>query len=270
VSHFSKDVKGLLAVVFAVTGSWRSVATAKETDVLKVPSTIPVEFAATLNIPLTALRLLEDFGALSAGDVVLQTGAETAVGKAVIQVAKAKGLRTINVISDVPGYLQNASFLKELGADIVVPAHYAESDKFSKLLADYTKPKLGISGGAVDTGVWKVLAPGASVVSLGSEKPSAPAAKTFSLAAWYKKSSGDAKAKAISEVAELVEQGAVRVWLERYPLESINYALEKAAESDRIREVVLTINELPKPETPKINLEQLNLQFEHEFNRLRL
>jgi len=246
------------------------VATAKESDVVKVPSTIPLEFAATLNIPLTALRLLEDFGSLKAGDVVLQTAAETAIGKAIVQVAKSKGLRTVNIISDVPGYPQNASFLRELGADIVVPADYAESDKFAKLLSDYDKPKLGIVGGAVGAGVWKVLAPGAPVVGVGTEKPSAPSAQAFSLAAWYKKSSGEAKAKAISAAAELVEQGQVRVWVERFPLASIKYALETAAETGREREVLLTINEPSKTEAAKINLEQLKLQFEHEFNRLRM
>jgi hypothetical protein len=43
----------------------------KASDVMKVPSDIPVEFAANVHSALTALRLLEDAG-LKAGDFLVQ------------------------------------------------------------------------------------------------------------------------------------------------------------------------------------------------------
>lgn len=240
---------------------------------VKVPSTIPVEFAASLNIPLTALRVLEDFGSLSTDDVVLQTGAETAVGKAVIQLAKVKGFRTINIVGDGPGYHDAASLIKNLGGDIVVSAEYAASPEFSKLLADYTKPKLGISNAGstpVDPNVWKVLAPGATVVSLGADKASGNA-KAFSLATWYKNTAADARAQALATVGKLVEDGSVKVWVERYPLSDIKYALEQVSQPWRSREVVLTINDPPQAQTtgPKVDVAAVSHEFERIFNRLR-
>jgi trans-2-enoyl-CoA reductase len=43
---------------------------------------------------------LEDFVQLKSGDVIIQNGANSAVGQAVIQLAKQKGVKTINVIRD--------------------------------------------------------------------------------------------------------------------------------------------------------------------------
>ena len=42
--------------------------------------------------------MLSDFRNLSAGDFVIQNGANSAVGQAVIQIAAARGLRTINIV----------------------------------------------------------------------------------------------------------------------------------------------------------------------------
>lgn len=44
--------------------------------------------------------MLTDFRSLSAGDYVIQNGANSAVGQAVIQIAAARNLRTINVVRD--------------------------------------------------------------------------------------------------------------------------------------------------------------------------
>ena len=48
----------------------------------------------------TAYRMLEDFVKLERGDYVIQNGANSAVGQAVIQLAKRRGLRSINLIRD--------------------------------------------------------------------------------------------------------------------------------------------------------------------------
>ena len=42
--------------------------------------------------------MIHDFVALKPGDVILQNGANSGVGQAVIQIAKALGLKTVNVI----------------------------------------------------------------------------------------------------------------------------------------------------------------------------
>jgi hypothetical protein len=44
--------------------------------------------------------MLKDFIHLQPGDWVIQNGANSAVGQAVIQIAAAQGLKTINLIRD--------------------------------------------------------------------------------------------------------------------------------------------------------------------------
>ena len=66
--------------------------------------------------PPTAMLLLDDHVALQPGDCVIQNVANSAVGRHVIVLAKARGVRTINVVrrDDVAGEL------RALGADAVI------------------------------------------------------------------------------------------------------------------------------------------------------
>lgn len=54
----------------------------------------------TPHSPPTALHLLEDFADLKPGSTLVQTGATTAVGKLVIQLAASRGVSTVNVVRD--------------------------------------------------------------------------------------------------------------------------------------------------------------------------
>ena len=60
--------------------------------------------------PATALLLLEDHVALKPGDWVIQDVANSAVGRHLIVLAKAKGVRTVNVVrrDDVAARIEGA------------------------------------------------------------------------------------------------------------------------------------------------------------------
>ena len=66
--------------------------------------------------PATAHLILTEFVHLKAGDWVLQNAANSSVGRAVIAIAKSRGLKTVNVVrrADV------VDEVKALGADIVL------------------------------------------------------------------------------------------------------------------------------------------------------
>lgn len=82
-------------------GTWRNYAVAAESELDSISKDIPEEYAATLAVnPCTALRLLKDFAELKPGDVVVQNAANSAVGHAVIQIAAAKGIKTINIVRE--------------------------------------------------------------------------------------------------------------------------------------------------------------------------
>lgn len=86
-------------------------------DAIPLPAGLDPAQAAMLRInPATALLLLEDHVALNPGDWVIQDVANSAVGRHLIVLAKAKGVRTVNVVrrEDV------AAELKGLGGDVVL------------------------------------------------------------------------------------------------------------------------------------------------------
>ncbi len=86
-------------------------------DAIPVPAGIDLLQAAMLRInPATARLLLEDPVDLERGDWVIQNVANSAVGRHLIVLARAKGVRTLNVVrrDDV------AAELAALGADVVL------------------------------------------------------------------------------------------------------------------------------------------------------
>src|SRR5258708_10696942 len=86
-------------------------------DAIPIPSGLDPAQAAMVRInPATALLLLEDHVALAPGDWVIQDVANSAVGRHLIVLAKARGIHTVNVVrrDDVAGEL------RALGADVVV------------------------------------------------------------------------------------------------------------------------------------------------------
>ncbi len=153
-------------------GTWRSSAVASAASFMKIPTDFPLDQAATIaTIPCTAYRLLSnDFVTLAPGDTIIQNGANSAVGKCVIQLAKARGLRTINVIgSDVPDFESVSEQLKGLGADLVVLDSYVDTPAYHRLTSDFPKPTLGLNciGGKVATNVARVVAKGGTFVTYG-------------------------------------------------------------------------------------------------------
>ena len=81
------------------TGTWTQFAKAEESGVMKSPNDVHKAYAATGAVnPCTAYRMLRDFASLQPGDVVIQNGANSMVGLAVIQMAREMGVKTINVV----------------------------------------------------------------------------------------------------------------------------------------------------------------------------
>ena len=95
--------------------NWASRRRVKADDAVPVPSGLDLKQAAMLRInPPTALLLLSDIVDLKPGGWVIQNVANSAVGRLVITLAKARGLRTVNVTRREDVFPE----LKSLGADI--------------------------------------------------------------------------------------------------------------------------------------------------------
>jgi NADPH:quinone reductase-like Zn-dependent oxidoreductase len=91
--------------------------------------------------PVTALLLLTDFVKLNAGDWVISTAANSAIGRSVIPIAKARGLRTVNIVRR----LELVDEIKALGGDVVL---VSGPDLVTRIAAatDNAKIKLALDG----------------------------------------------------------------------------------------------------------------------------
>src|SRR5437588_2173217 len=93
------DVKPGDLVINLQRENWAQQRRVKADDVVVVPSGMDLRQAAMLRInPPTALLLLTDVVALKPGDWVIQNVANSAVGRLVIRLARARGLKTVNVV----------------------------------------------------------------------------------------------------------------------------------------------------------------------------
>src|SRR5438876_7233240 len=80
-------------------GTWRDAVAVKAEDLVVVPEGIGAVHAAMLKInPMTAWRLLHDYVDLQKGDWLIQNAANSAAGRAVIQMAHELGYKTVNVV----------------------------------------------------------------------------------------------------------------------------------------------------------------------------
>ncbi|MCI4374365.1 hypothetical protein PGIGA_G00005410 [Pangasianodon gigas] len=151
-------------------GTWRTAAVFSEDDLVTVPSDIPLLSAATLGVnPCTAFRMLSDFESLMPGDTVIQNAANSGVGQAVIQIAAAKGVHTINVVRDRPDLQQLTDKLKAMGATYVIKEESLRKPEIKDIFKVYPQPKLALNGvgGKSATELLRHLQTGGTMVTYG-------------------------------------------------------------------------------------------------------
>src|SRR5436305_12951065 len=96
-------VKGLTTGAVVIlphnVGTWRDAVAVKADELVSVPAGIEPVYAAMLKInPMTAWRLLHDYVDLEKGNWLIQNAANSAAGRAVIQIAHELGYKTVNVV----------------------------------------------------------------------------------------------------------------------------------------------------------------------------
>lgn len=238
-------------------GTWRTHANWEEGDVVPVTSIdIKHEYLASLSVnPATALRLLSDFAALKPGDVIVQNGATSMVGQSVIQIAAAKGIKSINIIRRRTDYDQVVGTLKGLGATVVVADDFIRSGEFRNLIKTLPQPKLALNcvGGETTTEMIRLLAHGGTLVTYGgmSLKPVVIPTRSFIfndlqcrgfwMSQWYEKHSVADRVELLKELSALVKSNKLQVRLEKLPFNNFENALNRAIDSaQRDKKIVLS------------------------------
>ncbi|MFB9262075.1 MDR family NADPH-dependent oxidoreductase [Bradyrhizobium erythrophlei] len=153
-------------VILLSLNNWREFRLLKASEVVKVSTHGDVVQQAGLKVnPATANLLLHQFVELKAGDWIIQNAANSAVGRAAIQLARILGIKTVNIVrrSDV------LDELRALGADVVLLDGDDLPQRVGAATENATIP-LGIdcvSGNATDR-IASCLGPGATLAIYGA------------------------------------------------------------------------------------------------------
>lgn len=148
-------------------GTWRTLCVTDENSVKRIPKMSVVNSAMLAVNPCTAYRMLEDFNKPNPGDWVIQNGANSAVGRAVIQVCKIRGYKTINIIRNKPDDDVRDELLS-IGADIVFDDK--EDMVLSAFCSTIPPPTLGLNmvSGRATIPLLKALGENGSLVTYGA------------------------------------------------------------------------------------------------------
>ncbi|NXD14969.1 MECR protein, partial [Nothocercus nigrocapillus] len=225
-------------------GTWRTEAVFPDEALLRVPSDVPVLCAATLGVnPCTAYRMLADFETLRPGDSVIQNAANSGVGQAVIQIAKASGIRTINVVRARPDLPKLVERLVSLGADHVITEEMLRKPDMNDIFKSIPKPRLALNcvGGKSATEMLRHLQPKGTMVTYGgmAKQPvTVPVSafifkdvklRGFWMTQWKKDQmhNKDGLQSMMQSLCELIQKGQLRApACTEVPLEDYRAALE--------------------------------------------
>jgi trans-2-enoyl-CoA reductase len=233
-------------------GTWREAAVVDAEKLLVVPNEIAPEQAAILKInPLTAWCMLHNFVRLEKGDWVIQNAANSAAGRAVIQIARELGYRTVNVV-------RRKELIEELraeGGDVVL----LDNDDLREAVAAATERApirlaLNAVGGESALRLAKIVAPEAVIVTFGamSLKPlTMPNGLLifknlnftgFWVNKWYEHASSDEREEAFSHLFDFARRGVLRTKIERcYPLSDFQAAVQRAGQGERSGKVLFAL-----------------------------
>jgi trans-2-enoyl-CoA reductase len=208
------------------------------------------------NLIATAYRLLRDFGALP-GDVIIQNGANSMVGLAVIQMAKLMGIKTINIVrSDRPNVTDVLRMIETLGGDVNITDDQINTVEFREILADLPPCKLAFNciGGEHTTEMIRCLDTNATVVTYGgmSKKPlTIPfdilaskqlQVKGFWMANWYETNGITAKTDMMNDIVDLIRNKQLTFFYEVHDFDDFHHALDISTRPYQLRKVILNLD----------------------------
>ncbi|WP_213767454.1 zinc-binding dehydrogenase [Caballeronia sp. dw_19] len=199
---------------------------------------------------------------LAAGDALLQTAAGSTIGRLVLQIAKLKGFRTINLVRRP----EQVSEIQKLGGDVVICT--ADEDWQQQVTAAAGEKgilhAIDCVGGTVGAGVVRCLAPGGRVLVYGAlsshrqtdvsgfQMPvfvpqliyKSSIIQGWFLFHWMAGLPLDESREAVETVLSYLASGALRLPLaKRYPISMIGDALASAESSGRDGKPLLDFTE---------------------------
>ena len=221
--------------------------------VVKVPKDADVQQLSMLKVnPATAMFMLERYVNLKPGDWVIQNAANSAVGRYIIQLAKTKGVKTLNVVRRT----ELVEELRKIGADVVLLDGDDLAKRVRSEVGDANIPlAIDAVAGEGTLRLGGALSEGGTVVNYGllSGKPCqlTPELVVFQgitlTGFWLAKLLGTMKPdelqKLYAELASQITNGNLYTPVESaYPLDQLSDALKHAYQTERNGKVLLMPN----------------------------
>jgi mitochondrial enoyl-[acyl-carrier protein] reductase / trans-2-enoyl-CoA reductase len=240
---------GALVILPHNIGTWRDAVAVKADELVVVPAGIAPVHAAMLKInPMTAWRLVHDYVDLARGDWLIQNAANSAAGRALIQIARELGYRTVNVVRRV----ELIDELRAERAEVVL----VDSENLRYEVKDATSGapiRLGLNavGGESALRLANCLAPGSTLVTYGAmslQPLKIPNGllifkdlrfRGIWINKWYDNATPAQRMEAFQPLFEMASRGLLKTKVEKaYPLAEAKAAVAHAAEGKRSGKII--------------------------------
>jgi trans-2-enoyl-CoA reductase len=247
------ELKGLTSGALVILphniGTWRDAVAAKADELVVVPAGIKPVHAATLKInPMTAWRLLHDYVDLARGDWLIQNAANSAAGRAVIQIARELGYKTVNVVrrSELVGELR-----AEGGDVVLVDSENLRHEVEDAIAGPPIRLGLNAVGGESALRLANCLAPGSTLVTYGAmslQPLKIPNGllifkdlrfRGIWINKWYDNATPAQRMEAFQHLFEMAKRGLLQTKVEKaYPLSEAKTAVAHAARGQRSGKII--------------------------------
>jgi NADPH:quinone reductase-like Zn-dependent oxidoreductase len=173
---------GQRVVTVLVTGTWQELIVVPASQVVPAPDELSDAAACQLiTNPLTALLLVREIG-VHPGEWLLQTAAGSTVGKLVVQLARHRDIRTINVVRRRAAVDE----IRQLGGtDVICTEDEDLATRVDEIACDQgVRKALDCVAGQLGADVFRALAPGGELLvygALSTHRQTNPSALTIPL-----------------------------------------------------------------------------------------
>ncbi|MBV8953865.1 MAG: zinc-dependent alcohol dehydrogenase family protein [Solirubrobacterales bacterium] len=241
---------GQLVLLPLGCGSWSTHVVTEMAQLRPLPDRAdPLQLSMMAINPPTAALLLSEFVTLEPGDWVIQNAAHSAVGLYLVQLARYRGHRTVNVVRRQDA----AAVVRDTGGDVVL----VDGEDLAEQVVEATGAagiRLGIDavGGAATGRLADCLGESATLVSYGrmSGEPCAiqPDAfvfrdltlRGFWLVNWFRRTPQEQRLALVDDLARLITQGTLHAPIHAtYDVSEIKEAVASAASGERSGKILI-------------------------------